>query len=188
MGRAAPVGLLLLGLACEKPEPPPAAPAPTPPRPATVPATRPAGPSTLTVGGRPITFPPARAILQEAGGTLTLTLFSDDPDALAKGPPDRYYIPLRLNLDDPALLDGHNLIQRSPSMERQDEDPTGIWLEGQSKFLQPHDLRLAFTLRGQELTVELQGYFLQFDNERETAPPQTTPVQGALRARLERGE
>lgn len=162
------------------------APGPQPANPATQPASRPSH-STLMIGGREFSFPPARILLQETQPRIDLLLFSDDPRT-ALGPRysgNRYYLPLHgVEVDNLTQLDAAEWLHKAPSSVHRDI-PDGIFLKGDTEQLQPFDVRVAFALHGNELTVSIEGNFLLFQARNPGAGPQLVPVQGVVTAEIE---
>jgi len=153
---------------------------------ATQAATRPAS-SSLMIGERLLTFPRARLFVQDRGPSLVLLLVSDDPrDALsATYSGNRYYLEIKLDIDDVANLATTDWYYKAGSMDRADS-PNGIFLEGDRKQLQPHDVSIIFNRAGSQMAMAVSGQFLLFHTRpEEAAPPQAVLVQGTLVAELE---
>jgi hypothetical protein len=152
--------------------------------PTTLPTSRPAT-SVLVIRNQPVTFPPARLVLQQREPNLTLLLFSDDPEAAIKADyaGNRYYLEIELDINEVAHLTAADWYYKAATIERADT-PNGIFLEGDRKHLQPYDVNIVFTGSGQQITATITGTFLLFQG-REQSPPQTVLVQGALTAELE---
>lgn len=185
--------LLLPWVGCDKPQSQVQGVAKTTTRPAggdagaaatTLPTSRPTT-STLVIRNQPVTFPAARLVLQDREPSLTLLLFSDDPEAAIK--PDyagnRYYLEIELEINDVAHLTAADWHYKAGTIERADS-PNGIFLDGDRKHLQPYDVSIVFTGTGKQITATMTGTFLLFQG-REQSPPQTVLVQGALMAELE---
>ena len=191
MGVACAATLLVTG-ACDKPQQQGRGVATTTTRPADnavdstpLPASRPTT-STLVIRNQPVTFPPARLVLQEREPNLTLLLFSDDPEAAIKADyaGNRYYLEIELDINDVAHLTAADWHYKAVSIERIDS-PNGIFLEGDRRQLQPYDVNIVFTGSGpKQITATITGTFLLFQG-REQSAPQSVLVQGVLSAELE---
>jgi hypothetical protein len=185
-------GLMLLG--CNKPKAEPfRAMTTTTTRPATTDeASPPAAPTTapvtsqLQIGNQTISFPRARLMLMQSQPDLALLLFSDDPrDALkADYSGNRYYFEIQLDIDDVARIAAADWHFKAPSIERADS-PTGIFLDGDRKQLQPYDVDIVFGRMGSQITLTLSGQFLMFQNRDQVIIPRSVSVQGVLVADLE---
>ncbi|MGE5612494.1 MAG: hypothetical protein ACM359_24815 [Bacillota bacterium] len=142
--------------------------------------------SQLQIGDQVISFPRARLMLMQSQPDLALLLFSDDPrDALAADySGNRYYFEIQLDIDDVARLAAADWHFKAPSIERADS-PTGIFLDGDRKQLQPYDVDIVFGRAGSQITLSLSGQFLMFQARDHIAIPRTVPVQGVLVADLE---
>ena len=182
----------LIGAGCDKPESQQSrGVAKTTTRPAVEPGkttlpttTRPAT-SVLAIRNQPVTFPPTRLVLQQKEPSLTLLLFSDDPETAIKADYEgnRYYLEIELDIEDVAHLTAADWHYRAASIERADS-PNGIFLDGDRKHLQPYDVNIVFTGVGSQITATITGTFLLFQG-REPSPPQSVLVQGVLSAELE---
>jgi hypothetical protein len=152
--------------------------------PATLPATRPAT-STLVIRNQPVTFPPARLVLQQREPNVTLLLFSDDPETAIKADyaGNRYYLEIELDINDASHLAAADWHYKAGSIERADS-PNGIFLEGDRQHLQPYDVNIVFTGVESRIMATMTGTFLLFHG-REQRAPQLVLVQGALSAELE---
>jgi len=178
--------LAVMVLGCDRPDtagPPPPTTSPVGQHPAH-PASRPTH-STLLIGAREVRFPAARVVLQQSEPTLKLLLFTDEArSALSPGySGNRYYLQLSVPAEDLAALPATPWVFEAGSMTRV-ESPDGIFLEGDRKQLQPHKVRIDFSLADGELTLDLHGEFLMFDMQEETAPVKVE-VRGHLTAQLE---
>jgi hypothetical protein len=190
-------GLLLAGLplaGCDKPKSqpqPPVTRTTTRPAdiaaegPATAPASRPTT-SKLWVSGQEYVFPRARLVVQQAQPNLSMLLFSDDPREAIK--PDyrgnRYYLEIKLDVDDVEHIPSTNWHYKAASGERVDS-PVGIFLDGDTHQLQPYEVDIAFGGTASQITVSLSGHFLMFPMRDEGAVPKAVSVQGTLTAELE---
>jgi len=154
--------------------------------PAALPTSRPVS-STLLIGDKVVTFPRARVLLQDTQPEVALLLFSDDPrEALDPNyAGNRYYLQIKLDIDDIGNLAAADWHFKAASMERADS-PNGIFLDGDRQQLQPYDVSIVFNQVGPQIGVTLSGQFLLLQNRAsEAAPPRTVFVQGALLVELE---
>ncbi|MGB7158901.1 MAG: hypothetical protein WBD40_12585 [Tepidisphaeraceae bacterium] len=160
----------------------------TSPTTTTSPATTQAAESLINIDGNLVLFPPARVRFDEADGKLVARLFSDDPkgaalDANYDG--NSFYLQIELDAADPKELNGMAMNYRAPSSER-DDSPYGIFLEGRRWVLQPAEVRVAFEGSGTtSIEVQLNGTFLIFDSENETAKPKRAIVAAKLPAAVQ---
>ncbi len=183
------LGLLALG--CDKPQQ--ANIVTTNPRdtsdqatPNTLPARGPAE-SVMLIDGKPMKFPPARLLLQQAEPTVDLLLVSDDKaDVLhPRWNGNRFYLPLH-GIDVPLnMLASHEVRSRAPSMDRRDI-PDGIFLDGDKRHLQPCDVRILFAQNGEDMVLHIEGQFIQFYTREQLAPPRLVTVSATLAAELEK--
>ncbi len=157
----------------------------SPPSIAAAPTSRPTT-SRMTISDREYLFPASRLLLERGDGNLVVLLFSDDARAAlaANYRGNRYHLRFQLDTADPAKIGGRDCVIRAPSQERIDS-PDGIFLEGDRRQLQPHDVHVQFTRAGDDLQVELSGTFLMFGGRDEKSAPVPVPVQGSLVAELE---
>jgi hypothetical protein len=188
------VGVVLVG-ACDRPQQQGKGVATTTTRPAvaegavdaaptTLPTSRPTT-STLVIRNQPVTFPPARLVLQQREPNLTLLLFSDDPETAIKADyaGNRYYLEIELDINDVAHLMAADWHYKAASIERADS-PNGIFLEGDRKHIQPYDVNIVFSGAASQITATINGTFMLFQG-REQSAPQSVLVQGVLVAELE---
>jgi hypothetical protein len=154
---------------------------PTDTRPASRPTT-----STLLIADREYTFPAARLVLQQVDPTVDLLLFSGEARAAlaANYTGNRYHLLFKLDIEDIAKLGSADYVLKASTMDRMDS-PDGIFLEGDKKQLQAHDIHVQFSQAGRDVRIEIQGLFLMFGGRDEHAPPVLVPVQGVLTAELE---
>ena len=154
--------------------------------PATVPAiSRPAF-STLLIDGKSVRFPAARLVLQQQEPTVELLLFSDDPPNALSAHYDgnRYYLSIKLDIDNLSRLGAAEMHSRAASVEQIDA-PDGIYLNGDQQVLQPHDWHVGFAQEERQLMINLSGNFAQFQGREPTTAPRVVFVQGTLLAQLE---
>ena len=158
---------------------------------ATGPATTQAAEAMISIDGTLVLFPPAKIRLDDADGKVVARLFSDDPKHALDENYDGNSFYLQLEFDagtgstDPRELSGVVLTHRGSSTER-DDSPYGIFLEGRRWVLQPSDVRVAFDGGpgggGASIGVQLEGTFLLFDSQNETAKPKRANVAAKFSA------
>src|SRR5687767_441155 len=114
--------------------------------------------STLSIGGTEYKFPAARLVVQHTDPELSLLLFSDEPRAaLAKDyAGNRYHLELNLAVPDLATFTSAEYTQKAASMAIV-ESPFGIFIDGDKRQLQPHDIRVLVLKQGEDVTLHLQG-------------------------------
>ena len=158
----------------------------TPDLPPIKPTSRPTT-STLMIGDKEYKFPAARLVVQQTDPELSLLLFSDEPRAtLAKDyAGNRYHLELNLAVPDLNTFTSAEYTQKAPSMAVV-ESPFGIFIDGDKRQLQPHDIRVLVLKQGEDVTLHLQGQFLSFDPRNDREPPVLTRVDGVLVTRLEK--
>lgn len=132
-------------------------------------------------------FPPARMVVIQRD-PVCLRLYSDDPRGalLANYAGNRYFLEFQLTIDDLAQLSTADYSERAPSMQRADR-PFGIFLNGDSRQLQPYNIQVSFQTQGPDVMVNILpgSQFLMFDTRDDSAAPKLVQVSGSLLAELE---
>jgi hypothetical protein len=143
--------------------------------------------SLINIDGNLVLFPAARLRIDEADGKTVARLFSDDPKGAALDENyngNSFYLQIELDEDDAKDLNGVVLTYKAPDSER-DETPYGIFLEGRRWVLQPADVRVAFEGAASPLDVRMNGVFLMFDSNDQTAKPKRAQVVAKLSAAVQ---
>ena len=143
--------------------------------------------SLINIDGNLVLFPAARLRIDEADGKTVARLFSDDPKGAALDENydgNSFYLQIELDEDDAKDLNGVVLTYKAPDSER-DETPYGIFLEGRRWVLQPADVRVAFEGAASSLDVRMNGVFLMFDSNDQTAKPKRAQVAAKLSAAVQ---
>lgn len=128
--------------AAVQPAPPETAP---PSAHAAAPTTAPArGPVVLVIEGQPVEFPPARLVVETRNDRTVALLMSDDPREAINDDytGNSYYVEVQFEEEVDTLRDRVWHYQAT-SAERLDS-PTGIFLQGNRRELQPFDLKVHF--------------------------------------------
>lgn len=156
------------------------------PEPAPTPETKPAEPpqpvlSFLLLDGLGAQFPPTKLLVHnEDDGKVRVELFSDLPkSALKEYDGNELYFEMALADAGPQKVEGGSWRFKSTSSDRSDS-ANGLFLNGQRRHLQPHDVLVKFDRRGEQLVAQLMGQFRAYEPGTPDALAPFVGVRGEL--------
>lgn len=156
------------------------------PEPAPTPETKPAEPpqpvlSFLLLDGLGAQFPPTKLLVHnEDDGKVRVELFSDLPkSALKEYDGNELYFEMALADAGPQKVEGGSWRFKSMSSDRSDS-ANGLFLNGQRRHLQPHDVLVKFDRRGEQLVAQLMGQFRAYEPGTPDALAPFVGVRGEL--------
>lgn len=156
------------------------------PEPAAAPETNPAEPpqpvlSFLMLDGLGAQFPPTKLLVHdEDDGKLRVELFSDLPkSALKDYEGNELYFEMELADAGPRKVEGGSWRFKSTSSDRSDS-ANGLFLNGQRRHLQPHDVLVKFDRRGEQLVAQVMGQFRAYEPGTPDALAPFVGVRGEL--------
>lgn len=167
-------------LACERSAPPPQVSPGTPAAPATslslAEVVKARVPVVMTIDQDQKDFPPAKLVMESRDGKSVVLLMSDDPPQAINDDyvGNSYYLELEFDEIVPDLA-GRQWECHNSAASATDE-PTGIYLEGHRKHLQPRDVKVTFERGSSGEIAWLSGTFLMIDTTDVAVPPRLVPV------------
>ena len=156
------------------------------PDPAPTPETKPVEPpqpvlAFLLLDGLGAQFPPTKLLVHDNDeGPVRVELFSDLPkSALKDYDGNELYFEMELADAAPQKLEGGSWRFKSTSSDRSDS-ANGLFLNGQRRHLQPHDVLVKFDRQGEHLVAQVMGQFRAYEPGTPDALAPFVGVRGEL--------